>query len=238
LFAQSLYKGCVPDTIGVYTLGTALVQFAVGCATSMPESVIYKGVSVEVHYYPGFGYFAYWFCWWVQVCRVVLHWVVPVPGGGKQSSLYSKILKRTEDFVASAASVTMETSAIVMTKTIETGTIFVNKTVETAEEAGGFVLARSSSFVSKEAARWNQLKHSLTFVAALGNTKSSVAPDLGGEEGLPLEPPTAVMDASPSLVLRSVSEESVGLPAASRKEAAVQDGGGKKGDEHKEDLLI
>lgn len=74
--------GCVPDTIGVFTLGQALVMFASGCAADMPAEVEYKGKTVTVHYWPGPGYFSYWACWLCQVLRVVLHWVTPVPDGG------------------------------------------------------------------------------------------------------------------------------------------------------------
>ena len=87
--------GCVPDTIGVFTLGTALVQFGSGCASNMPSEVTVDGEVIQVNYYPGLGYFAYWFCWLMAVIRVTLHWIVPVPGGGKQSSLYSKFLNKT-----------------------------------------------------------------------------------------------------------------------------------------------
>merc|ERR1711879_764570 len=69
---------CLPDTFGVFTLGSALINFAAGCYDEMPEQV----KNTNVHYWVGAGYVGYCCSLSAAFIRVILHYATPVPGKG------------------------------------------------------------------------------------------------------------------------------------------------------------
>jgi len=68
--------GCIPDTLGVFTLLSALVSFRSGCFPDTKD-VAADGEQI-VEWLPGLGYGAYWFCWVAQLIRVMIHFGTPV----------------------------------------------------------------------------------------------------------------------------------------------------------------
>lgn len=69
---------CLPDTFGVFSLGSALINFADGCYSGMPNRVH----GMEVTYWVGAGYLGYCCCLCAAFIRVILHYATPVPGKG------------------------------------------------------------------------------------------------------------------------------------------------------------
>lgn len=72
--------GCLPDTLSAVTGSLGLYGFVTDCYSHMGGGQTYGGR--DVHFRLGVGYKAFWCCWAAQVGRAILHWVVPVPGGG------------------------------------------------------------------------------------------------------------------------------------------------------------
>lgn len=71
--------GCLPDTLTAVTGVAGLNGFVTDCYGRFDGST-YGGR--DVNFSLGVGYKAFWCCWAAQVGRALIHWIVPVPGGG------------------------------------------------------------------------------------------------------------------------------------------------------------
>jgi hypothetical protein len=71
--------GCMPDTLTAVTGIGGLNGFVDDCYAHMAGAT-HGGR--DVSFTLGVGYKAFWCCWAAQVGRALIHWIVPVPGGG------------------------------------------------------------------------------------------------------------------------------------------------------------
>ncbi|KAJ1627492.1 hypothetical protein T492DRAFT_1024685 [Pavlovales sp. CCMP2436] len=70
--------GTLPDMLGIFTLGGALVSFSARCTSAMVDD----GHGHGTGYAPGPGFIAYCCCWVAAVVRCSMHAIMPVPGAG------------------------------------------------------------------------------------------------------------------------------------------------------------